>query len=35
VHVTGTPDKFDVALVKQETIEPQVACDAPAAVKGR
>jgi len=35
LHVTGTPDKFDVALVKQETIEPQVACDAPAAVKGR
>jgi len=35
LHVTGTPAKFDVALVKQETIEPQVACDAPPAVKAR
>lgn len=35
LHVTGTPEKFDVALVKQEAIEPQVACDAPAAVKPR
>ncbi|MET0350537.1 MAG: AsmA family protein [Rhizobacter sp.] len=35
LHVTGTPAKFDVALVKLESIEPQVSCDAPPAVKAR